>query len=47
MLSNPELFSALDDKDYNFELPSEIDEYDTLRDSKPTDKCELRPGEWR
>lgn len=41
VLSNPELFSALDDKDYNFELPSEIDEYDTLRDSKPTDKRAL------
>lgn len=41
VLQNPELFNALDDKDYNFELPGEIDEYEDLRLSKPTDKRTL------
>jgi len=41
VLHNPELFSALDDKDYDFELPAEIDEYEDLRQSKPADKRTL------
>jgi len=41
VLQNPELFDALDDKDYDFELPVEIDEYEEVRASKPTDKRTL------
>lgn len=41
VLQNPELFNALDDKDYDFELPAEIDEYEDLRASKPADKRTL------
>lgn len=41
VLQNPELFDALDDKDYNFELPVEIDEYEDTKQSKPTDKRTL------
>lgn len=38
-LENPELYDELDDKDYNFILPGEIDEYEETRSSCPTDKC--------
>ena len=38
-LENPELFDELDDKDYHFDLPAEVDEYEEVRASKPTDKC--------
>ena len=41
MLENPEVYEALDDKQYNFELPIEIDDYDELRESKPPDKRTL------
>lgn len=41
ILSNPELFDALDDKDYNFELPVEIDDYEETKAGKPTDKRTL------
>jgi len=41
VLQNPELFSALDDKEYDFALPTEVDDYDELRTSKPTDKRTL------
>ena len=41
-LENPELFDELDDKDYHFDLPAEIDEYEDVRASKPTDKCAER-----
>jgi len=41
VLESPELFDALDDKDYNFELPIEIDEYEDTKQSKPTDKRTL------
>ena len=37
MLENPELYDELDDKDYHFDLPAEIDEYEDVRASKPTD----------
>ena len=43
MLENPELYDELDDKDYHFDLPAEIDEYEEVRASKPTDKCAERP----
>lgn len=38
---NPDLYNELDDKEYKFELPIEVEEYDDLRLSKPTDKCVL------
>lgn len=41
VLQNPELFSALDDKEYNFELPGEIEEYEELRAKAPSDKRAL------
>jgi hypothetical protein len=41
MLENPELYAELDDKDYHFDLPAEIDEYEDVRASKPTDKRTL------
>jgi len=41
ILENPEVYDALDDKDYNFTLPSEVDEYEDVRASKPTDKRTL------
>merc|ERR1711871_1622034 len=41
MLENTELFEALDDKNYDFELPTEIDEYEELRESQPGDKRAL------
>mmetsp|Transcript_68001 Transcript_68001/g.164431 ORF Transcript_68001/g.164431 Transcript_68001/m.164431 type:complete len:303 (+) Transcript_68001:80-988(+) len=41
MLENPELYDELDDKDYHFDLPTEIDEYEDVRASKPTDKRTL------
>ena len=40
VLENPEVYEALDDKEYDFELPIEIQEYEELRESKPADKCE-------
>ncbi len=39
ILENPEVYESLDDKDYNFDLPIEIDEYEDVRASQPTDKC--------
>uniref|UniRef100_A0A7S4BV14 Uncharacterized protein n=1 Tax=Chrysotila carterae TaxID=13221 RepID=A0A7S4BV14_CHRCT len=41
VLENPEIFGALDDKDYDFELPAEIDDYEKLREAAPTDKRAL------
>jgi hypothetical protein len=41
MLENPELYDELDDKDYHFDLPTEIDEYEDVRASNPTDKRTL------
>ena len=38
---SPEVFSQLDDKEYLFDLPAEVEEYDELRDSKPADKRTL------
>jgi len=32
--SNPDVFSKLDDKEYNFDLPEEVDKYDELRGTK-------------
>ena len=39
MLADTDIFEALDDKNYDFELPEEIDEYEELRESQPGDKC--------
>jgi hypothetical protein len=39
VLENPDIYEALDDKEYDFELPIEIEEYEQLRESKPADKC--------
>ena len=36
--SNPDLFSKLDDKEYHFDLPAEVDEYDELRSAKQADR---------
>ena len=50
ILENPELYDELDDKEYHFIMPAEIDEYEETRASKPTDKCDQashrppRPG---
>jgi len=41
VLLNPEIFAALDDKEYNFDLPEEVDNYDELRTNKPSDKRTL------
>jgi len=41
VLENPEVYEALDDKEYDFELPVEIEEYEELRESKPADKRTL------
>lgn len=41
VLQNPELFSALDDKEYSFELPGEVEEYEELREKAPSDKRAL------
>ena len=46
VLSNPELFDALDDKDYNFELPEQVDTYEDLRaEGEPADKCVRRQSQ--
>ena len=39
VLDDPDLFDALDDKNYNFELPAEVETYEDLRLTEPTDKC--------
>jgi len=41
VLENPEVYEQLDDKMYDFTLPVEIDEYEDVRASKPTDKRTL------
>ena len=41
LLENTDLYNELDDKEYKFELPVEVEEYDELRLSKPGDKCVL------
>lgn len=38
MLENVELFDKLDDKNYDFELPEEIETYEELQESQPGDK---------
>ena len=38
MLENTDLYDALDDKNYDFELPEEIDAYEELRENEPGDK---------
>jgi hypothetical protein len=39
--SNPDLFNKLDDKEYNFDLPAEVDSYEELSSSKQEDKRTL------
>lgn len=41
MLADTDIFEALDDKNYDFELPEEIEEYEELRESQPGDKRAL------
>lgn len=41
MIEDEDLFAALDDKSYDFELPEEIDTYEELRESAPADKRAL------
>ena len=45
VLNDPELYDALDDKNYNFELPEQVDTYEDLRaeEEEPADKCALPP----
>ena len=44
MVEDSDLFQAIDDKNYDFELPAEIDEYEELQSGpEPTDKCVLHP----
>ena len=39
VLEDPDLYEALDDKNYNFELPEAVDKYEDLRaDGEPADK---------
>lgn len=38
MQDDTDLFEAIDNKNYDFELPEEIDEYEELRESQPGDK---------
>ena len=39
VLENPDLYEALDDKNYNFELPEAVDKYEDLREGgEPADK---------
>lgn len=37
-LEDPDLYDALDDKNYDFELPEEVDTYEDLRVDEPDDK---------
>jgi len=41
IMENSELFDAIDDKTYDFEIPIEVDNYEDLRASEPTDPREL------
>lgn len=41
VLEDPDLFDALDSKNYDFILPEEVDKYEDLRLSEPTDKRAL------
>lgn len=41
MQENPDLFDAIDDDSYNFELPEEVDDYEEVKASKPSDKRTL------
>ncbi|KAL3898341.1 MAG: hypothetical protein SGPRY_012860 [Prymnesium sp.] len=41
MQDDTDLFEAIDNKNYDFELPEEIDEYEELRESQPGDKRAL------
>lgn len=42
VLEDPELYEALDDKNYNFELPEQVDTYEDLRaEGEPADKRTL------
>jgi len=41
MLADKDLFDAIDNKNYDFDLPEEIEEYEELRESQPGDKRAL------
>jgi len=41
VLEDPDLFEALDDKNYAFDLPPEVDTYEDLRVTEPADKRTL------
>lgn len=41
VLEDPDLYDALDDKNYTFELPEQIDTYEDLRLEEPADKRTL------
>jgi len=41
VLEDPETYEILDDKNYNFDLPEQIDTYEDLRVEEPTDKRAL------
>jgi len=41
VVDEPELFETLDDKNYDFELPEQIDTYEDMRLEEPTDKRAL------
>lgn len=41
IMENSELFDAIDDKTYDFEIPIEVDDYEDLRATEPTDPREL------
>jgi len=41
MLEDPDLYDAIDDKNYDFELPEQVDTYEDLRLEEPADKRTL------
>jgi hypothetical protein len=41
MMSDVDLYEEIDDKNYNFELPEQIDTYEDLRQTEPADKRTL------
>ena len=46
VLEVPELYEALDDKNYNFELPEQVDTYEDMRaEGEPADKCVRRQSQ--
>ena len=43
VLEDPDLYDALDDKNYTFDLPEQVDTYEDIRAEEPADKCARSP----